>query len=50
LYIRAFFPIGAGKKNHAVALSLRYLEPLVCELLTNRHHRSSVCISATTCT
>ena len=38
-----------SKKNHARVLVLRYLELLVCELLTNRHHRSSVCRSRNFC-
>ena len=31
------------KKNHAVILVLRHQELWVCELLTNRHHRSCLC-------
>ena len=32
------------KKNHAVVLVLRHQELWVCELLTNRHHRSCLCV------
>jgi len=32
-----------SEDNHDRVLVLRYLEHWVCELLTNRHHRSSVC-------
>jgi len=50
LYIRAFFPIGAEKKNHAHVLVLRYLESWACELLTNRHRHPSVCSTLRTAT
>ena len=30
-----------SEKNHVIVLVLRYLEPLACELLTNRHRHSN---------